>query len=65
MQKQKLKIKYLRLLRGLTQYELGQMCQIHQPDISKYENGEKKMGGKTKMKIASSLGVELGDLFED
>jgi len=58
-------LRFLRFLKGITQSELAMRCGLHQPDISKYERGIKNMGLKTKKKIASSLGVELGDLFED
>jgi len=57
----------LRLRReaGLTQEELGARCEIHFTFIGAVERGERNVTIDNVEKIASSLRVDLADLFVD
>lgn len=59
------KIKVLRVEKGLTQNELGNLCEpkIHEVQIRKYERGEVKPKQQNAMKIALALGVPVSELY--
>lgn len=59
------KIKVLRTEQGLTQKELGGMCEpkIHEVQIRKYERGEVQPKQQNAVKIALALGVPVSDLY--
>lgn len=57
-------MKQLRMRQGLTQKALGELCGIAEPTIRRYENGKLKPKIETSRKIASALGVSVGDLME-
>lgn len=59
------KIKRLRIERGLTQKELGNLCGILEPNIRKYETHKQNPKKETLNKIAVALNVNIIDLLSD
>lgn len=59
------KIKELRIMKSLTQKELGQRMGISQQQIAQYENGKLNPKIETLQKIADALEVPRNLLFED
>lgn len=59
------KIKELRIMKSLTQKELGQRMGISQQQISQYENGKLNPKIETLQKIADALEVPRNLLFEN
>ena len=59
------KIKAFRIEKGLTQKELGELCEpkIHEVQIRKYERGEVQPKQQNAVKIALALGVPISDLY--
>lgn len=56
-------IKKYRLLKGLTQKELGMMVKVKHNTISSYESGVNRPEGDTLFAIAKALGISIDDLF--
>lgn len=60
------KIKHLRLQKGLTQEELGQLVGVQRAAINKYEKGTVvNIKRSTLQKLADALGVLPVDLLDD
>lgn len=59
------KLKELRKERGLTTYELGQLCGIHQSTISKLENGRRRLDIESLSKLAKALKVNVNEIIEE
>lgn len=59
------KIRQIRLEKGLTQKQLGDMCGIADSNIRKYEAGRQKPKIETLGKIAKALGVKTAQLCFD
>jgi repressor LexA len=57
------RIKDLRLERGLTQTQLGEMLGTTSATIQRLETGKRQLTQKWVEKISSSLGVEVSELF--
>jgi transcriptional regulator with XRE-family HTH domain len=57
------RIRDLRLLRGLSQKELGDACQVSQPTISDVESGSAGLRMSTAERIAVALGVTVAELL--
>jgi transcriptional regulator with XRE-family HTH domain len=57
------KIRRLRKLRGWTQAQLAERCGLAQQHVAKLESEDADPQVSTLRKIASALGVELGELF--
>lgn len=55
-------IKYYRRKKGLTQKQLGDLCQMADSAIRRYENGHGNPTGKTLKRIADALGVTVAEL---
>lgn len=53
------KIKEVRIRKGLTQKQLGDLCGIADSNIRKYENNKQNPKIETVKKIASALGVGI------
>lgn len=61
------KLKALRQASGLTQQQLADKAGIHIRMVQKFENGEreiKNMTLETAKKLASALGVDIGELLK-
>jgi transcriptional regulator with XRE-family HTH domain len=58
------RLRDLRRLRGLTQFDLAEMAKVSQSLISGYENGTRKATWKSLKPIAVALNVSIVDLFE-
>ncbi len=58
-------LRLTRLQLGLTQIGLGYLAKVPVPYISLYERGYPALKAEHKRKIASSLGVPIGDLFPE
>lgn len=59
------KIRKIRLERGLTQKQLGELCGIADSNIRKYELGTQNPKLQTLRKIAEALNVTLSELVVD
>ncbi|MCD7956091.1 MAG: helix-turn-helix domain-containing protein [Lachnospiraceae bacterium] len=61
------KIKKIRIAKGLTQQQLGDLCDppVAGANIRKYENGKQTPKLSTLQKIAAALGVSPFDLIDD
>ena len=59
------KIRQLRLDKGLTQKQLGDMCGIADSNIRKYETGRQNPKIDTLEKIAKALDIEITELILD
>lgn len=57
-------IKRIRKEKGITQKKLGELTNIAEPNIRKYENGKQNPKMETLIKIAKALGVHLKDLVD-
>lgn len=60
-------IKQIRIDKGLTQKQLGELCKPHMADsaIRRYENGKANPKLETVRRIADALGVSMSDLIDD
>lgn len=58
-------IKRIRKEKGLTQKKLGELCNIDEANIRKYENGKQKPKIETLQKIATALDVPIIELKDD
>lgn len=58
-------IRKLRLERGLTQKKLGELCNIAEPNIRKYELNKANPKIETIEKIASALGVPISKIKDN
>lgn len=56
-------IKRIRIEKGLTQKQLGELCGMADSAIRRYENGGANPKIETRQKIATALGVPLADLL--
>ena len=59
------KIRQARVKKGLTQKQLGELCEIAEPTIRRYELGKLNPKKETLEKIAAPLGVYYLDLYGD
>lgn len=59
------KIKSLRIKKGLTQKQLGDLCNMADSAIRRYELGNVNPKIETVRKIADALGVSINDLLLD
>ena len=59
------KIKNLRIEKGLTQKELGELCGMADSAIRRYENGRANPKLQTLQKIAAALNVPVEELYSD
>lgn len=59
-----IKIKYFRLLRGITQEELSERIEMSTRYVSDIENGKVNVTLKTINKIAESLSIEGWELLK-
>lgn len=57
-------IKRIRLSKGLTQVELGDLCGSEKSSINRIESGRTNPTVTTIKKIAEQLGVSISDIFE-
>lgn len=58
------KIREARMKAGMTQTELAEKSGVSRSIISQLENGKRDITStKTLVKIASTLGVDIGDIF--
>lgn len=62
---EKLKLLKMRILKGLTQYEIAVLANMDQTTYGRKENGISKITSNEWKKIASILDVPLKDIFED
>lgn len=58
-----MRIKQIRLQKGLTQLDLEVLTRINNGDLSRIENGKINFEFLTLVKIATALEVEISDLF--
>lgn len=58
-----MRIKQIRLQKGLTQLDLEVLTRINNGDLSRIENGKINFEFLTIVKIATALEVEISDLF--
>lgn len=58
-------IKKIRIEKGLTQKQLGELCGIADSNIRKYENGNQNPKLETLQKIATALDVPVLQLMDD
>jgi transcriptional regulator with XRE-family HTH domain len=58
------KVKYVRELRGLTQTNLSELCNLSVPFLSEIETGKKRPSTKALERIAASLGTNTW-FFQD
>jgi transcriptional regulator with XRE-family HTH domain len=58
------KIRRIRLVRGLTQTQLGKLCGMADSQVGTYERDEAKARPETLKRIADALGVSVDDLRE-
>lgn len=59
------RVRQLRERKGLTQAQLGEVCNMEVANISKLEAGDINSTFSTVVLIAQVLGVKTGDLFLD
>ena len=61
------KIKAIRTAQGLTQKQVGELCEpkIHEVQIRKYERGEVTPKLQNAVRIAAALGVQVAELYGD
>lgn len=59
------RIRAIRLLRELTQKQLGDLCGMADSAIRRYESGRGNPTEKTLKRIANALGVSVQDLLKD
>lgn len=58
------RIRKQRELRGLTQQQLGDFCELHRTFIGSVERGERNVAILNLRKIAQVLRITLADLFD-
>lgn len=59
MKKIAFNIKVERMRKGLTQFQLAEMINVHEKYIGKIESGKQNITIKTLIKLANSLGTDL------
>lgn len=59
---EKLNLSSLRLAAGLSQKQLGELCDLEQPHVSRYESGKIEPSLRVSVVMAKALSVDL-DLF--
>lgn len=59
------KIKHLRLLRGLTQTQLGEKVGVSYTQIQRYENGSNQVLVSKLCEIAEALSIDVLNFFTD
>lgn len=59
------RIRSRRLARGLTQYELAELCGTSQPTVAVWESGRQIPKTDTLQRIADALRVKISALLED
>jgi transcriptional regulator with XRE-family HTH domain len=57
------KLKEVRFFKGMNQYQLANLAQVHQSRISLIEKGYAKPTPKEKEGLARALGVKVEDLW--
>ena len=57
-------IKIERMRKNLTQFQLGEMIEVHEKYIGKIESGKQNLTIKTLIKLANALGVKLSKLVD-
>lgn len=57
-------IRFIRTVRGITQDDLADRCDVSRNTINSYEAGSSTPGISVSLKLADSLGVSLNDLLE-
>jgi len=62
--KMKVRIKELRLEKGMSQSELADAIGIARPYLSQLERGDRQLNDKISAKIGSALSVEADDLVD-
>jgi len=60
-----LRLRGLRLARGLTMAELAERIGVSQPAISQWESGREKPGRESLLKLSAELGVSVEDLLSN
>lgn len=58
------RVRYLRLSRGLSQEDLGEICSLDRTYISSLERGHRNVSLKNIAALALALEVTLAELFE-
>jgi len=58
------RIKQLRLAKGLSQEDLGELCSLDRTYISSLERGHRNVSLKNIASLAKALDVTLSELFE-
>lgn len=58
------RVRQLRLMKGLTQEELGLQCGLHRTYIGQIERAEKNITLQSMYKIANTLDMEIKDLVD-
>ena len=58
------RIRYLRLMRKLSQEQLAELCELHRTYIGGIERGERNVSLRNIIRIASALEVTISELFE-
>jgi transcriptional regulator with XRE-family HTH domain len=58
------KIRIFRTHRGMSQSDLAEKIGVAFQQVQKYENGTNRVGASRLSRIASALGISIGELFE-
>lgn len=58
-----LRVRQLRLARGISQEHLAELAQVHRTYMSSVERGQRNVGLENIYAIAEALGVDAADLF--
>ncbi|HEY8435673.1 MAG TPA: helix-turn-helix transcriptional regulator [Haloplasmataceae bacterium] len=58
------RVRQLRIMKGLTQEELGLQCGLHRTYIGQIERAEKNVTLQSIYKIANTLDVEIKELLD-
>jgi transcriptional regulator with XRE-family HTH domain len=58
------RIKQIRTDKGITQVELGNMCDIEKPNMNRIESGGTNPTALTLKKICQNLEIEITELFK-
>ena len=59
------RISEIRKEKGISQVELGNMCDIEKPNMNRIEAGGNNLTALTVKKICENLGITISDLFKD
>ncbi len=59
------KLKYLRIEKGMTQFELAKLSNISQTDICRIENGDIRPYPGWRQRLAQGLGVSENEIFPE